>query len=73
MEELTWLILVIWLIMTLFYFKSKNTMIGGTGGAIGIFFALTLIDDANWLGFILIVFNLYLLYEAIVRKEGKKK
>lgn len=72
MEELTWLILVIWLIMVIYYFKSKNTIMGGTGGAIGVFFAITLIDDANWLGFILVPFNLYVIYEAIIG-EGRKK
>lgn len=72
MEELTWLILVIWLVMLLVYVMRRDTLMGGFGGAIGIFFGITLIDDANWLGFILIVLNIAVLYDAIVRKEGKK-
>ena len=64
--------LVIWIVLVLFFFKNRNTMLGGAGGAIGIFFGLTLITDTLWLGFILIILNLYVLYVAIMG-EGRKK
>lgn len=72
MEELTWLILVIWLILLLFYFKIRKPMVGGTSASIGVFFGLTLIDDANWLGFILVIFNIYVLYDAIISRGTEK-
>lgn len=65
MTELTWFILVLWIMLAMYFLKSKNTMVGGTAGAIGAFFSLTLISEAAWLGFILMIFNFYLLYASI--------
>jgi len=72
MTELTWLIALIWLVLTVFYFRIKDVMVGGTAGGIGIFFGLVLVAEAGWLGFIIIIFSLYLLYSAIFSGERKK-
>ena len=72
MTELTWLIALLWLVLTVFYFRVRDTMLGGTAGGIGIFFGLALVAEAGWLGFIIIMFSLYLLYTAIFSGEKKK-
>jgi len=70
MNELTWLMVGVWVIMIVLFAVFKKTIYGGAGGAVGAFFALMVLSDSIPLGFILLVFNIYLLYAALV-KGGK--
>jgi hypothetical protein len=73
MNEIVWLEAIIWLVLLLVGLKTRNAMVLGSAGSIGILFGLSLIAEADWLGVMLIILSLYLLYEAIASDKGGKK
>jgi len=72
MTELTWLIVGIWALLMVLYAVTRQTIFGGSTGAIGSFLALSLLADSIPLGFVLILLNIYILYHTLV-KTGETK
>lgn len=71
MTELTWLMVGIWVLLLVLFAVFKKTIYGGAGGALGAFFALMVLSDSIPLGFILMIFNIYLLYAALIKGDKK--
>jgi hypothetical protein len=73
MDELTWFIGIIWLVLTVFGVRSKETILLGAASVIGIFLGLMLLSDVVWLGFVLIILGFVTLYYAIIAGEKGEK
>ena len=71
MTELTWLIFSLWLIFVIWGLSSKIAMAKGTGAIIGFFFGFYIMNELIWLTFIILIFNIYVLYSAMFGDEGK--
>ncbi len=72
MSELTWLIVGIWALLMVLYAVTRQTIFGGSTGAIGAFLALMLLGDSVPIGFVLIMLNIYILYAALIKQDKKR-
>ena len=64
---LEWLIMFLWLGLTIIGFWRNNIIIKGGSSVIGLFFALTMFGDSVALGFILLFINIGMLYVALFK------
>lgn len=71
LTESFWFIMVIWVLMLAFYFAYKDVILGAITGITGLFFGVFLMPVINWLSYILMLFNIYILIVALL-KEPKK-
>ena len=69
--ESFWFILVIWVLMLAFYFAYRDVILGAVTGIVGLFFGISLMTEINWLSYVLFLFNIYILFVALL-KETKK-
>lgn len=72
MTDLTWLIAIIWLVLTIAGFSLKETALLGAAGIVGLFFGLTLMSEVVWLGSVLVIFSLVVLYQAMAISDKRR-
>lgn len=73
MTEESWFVFIIWLIVFLVSWKLNKTIIYVTGGIIGIFLGFLVMTDVYvWLGIILLVVNLYLIFYGLFKAVEEK-
>ena len=66
-----WFILVLWLGLTVIGLWKRHILYRGASAVIGLFWGLALMDTAVWLGFIMIVINLFILFLTMFKtKKG---
>ena len=66
-----WFILVLWLGLTVIGLWKRHILYRGASAIIGLFFGLTLIDTAVWLGFIMIIINLFVLFLTMFKTNKR--
>lgn len=71
MDEITWLLLAVWLILVILsYTAMREVAVRGFSSVLGFFFCFEILSEATYFTAILLIFNFYLLYTAIF--EDKK-
>lgn len=65
-----WFILVLWLGLTVIGLWKRHILYRGASAIIGLFFGMALLESSVWLGFIMIIINLFVLFLTMF-KSGK--
>ncbi len=66
MNESNWIFLVVWIFATVFGFAKRDPIIKMIAALIGMIYGFLYLQTSFILALGLILFNFYLLYEAIV-------
>jgi hypothetical protein len=73
MEEYTWFLFILWIILFLIGLDVKNELVSLAGGLIGLFFSVILMQDAitvlNYAGYLLFIINIVLMIFVTVKRR----
>jgi hypothetical protein len=73
MMEESWFVFIIWLVIFLASWKLNKTIIYVAGGMIGIFLGFLVMTDVYaWLGIILLILNLYVIFHGLFQVVNEK-
>jgi len=64
-----WMVLVLWLGLTTLGLWKRNLLFSGSSAILGLFFGIMLITEASWLGFIMVLINIGMLFNAFFGKK----
>lgn len=66
---INWFILILWLGLTVIGLWKQHILYRGASSIIGLFWGIALTDVAVWLGFIMIVINLFILFLTMFKNK----
>jgi len=73
MEEYTWFLFILWIILFLIGLDVKNELVSLAGGLIGLFFSVILMQDAitalNYAGYLLFIINIVSMIFVTVKRR----
>jgi hypothetical protein len=73
MEEYTWFLFILWIILFLIGLDVKNELVSLAGGLIGLFFSVILMQDVitalNYAGYLLFIINIVLMIFVTVKRR----
>jgi len=73
MEEYTWFLFILWIILFLIGLDVKNELVSLAGGLIGLFFSVILMQDAitvlNYAGYLLFIINIVGMIFVTVKRR----
>jgi len=73
MEEYTWFLFILWIILFLIGLDVKNELVSLAGGLIGLFFSVILMQDEievlNYAGYLLFVLNIVGMIFVTVKRR----
>jgi hypothetical protein len=64
---LNWFILVLWLGLTVIGLWKGHVLYRGASSILGMFWGLTLLSESIYVGFIMIIINLFVLFLTMFR------
>jgi hypothetical protein len=73
MEEYTWFLFILWIILFLIGLDVKNELVSLAGGLIGLFFSVILMQDAitalNYVGYLLFIINIVSMIFVTIKRR----
>lgn len=73
MEEYTWFLFILWIILFLIGLDTKNELVSLGSGLVGLFFSVILMQDVitplNYAGYILFILNIASMIFVTVKRR----